>query len=91
MENTRTEIKRLPGGAVYSDVIDCGLVLPYKAKYTISDFRKLVSDGWSQLDARFIVVCSCVHYIYEGKPCGTSKRIESGKFLDLCKLGIAIM
>lgn len=51
---------------VYSDVVKNNLILPKREKYTIRDFKKLVNAGYTQLQARFIVICSCIyHYEYE--------------------------
>lgn len=77
-------MKTLPEHAVYSDVVNNNLILPRKRKYTISDFRKLLAEGWSQIDARWIVLCSAVFWNAE-----PNKRLESAKFLDLCQMGLA--
>lgn len=72
--------------AVYSDVVSNNLILPKKEKYTITDFKKLVNDGWDQLSARFIVSCSAGYYNAE-----ISRKITSGDFRTLCELGLAMM
>lgn len=77
-------MKTLPEHAVYSDVVNAGLILPKKKKYTITDFRKLLAEGWDQVDARWIVLCSSTYWKAE-----YNKRLESGKFLELCQMGIA--
>ena len=77
-------MKQLPEKAVYSDVINSNLILPCKRKYTINDFRKLLAEGWSQIDARWIVMCSAVFWNAD-----LSNQIGSAKFLDLCELGLA--
>jgi hypothetical protein len=50
---------------VYSDVVRRGLILPYKAKYTIRDVHKVMTNSlfdrprtWTMQEARFIVICS---------------------------------
>ena len=77
-------MKTLPEHAVYSDVVKAGLILPQKKKYTIHDFRRLVFEGWPQVDARWIVLCSATHWHSE-----LSKRLESAEFLTLCQCGMA--
>lgn len=77
-------MKSLPEHAVYSDVINAGLILPKKQKYTIRDFRKLLTEGWSQVDARWIILCSAVYWNTE-----PNKKLESANFLKLCQMGIA--
>lgn len=47
---------------VYSDVVSGGLLLPKKSRYTKRDFEKLVNNGTSPKLARFICLCSAVHY-----------------------------
>lgn len=79
-------MKKLKDGAVYSDVVNAGLILKRKKKYTFTDFKKLVNEGWDQIDALWIVTCSAAYYNAE-----MSKRLETNKFLDLCKCGIAIL
>ena len=83
-------MNKLPEKAVYSDVVNAGFILPYKRKYTMYDFKKLVRKGWSQVDARWIILCSEVYYHYEVKEVSITKEIETGIFLDLCKNGTAI-
>lgn len=60
---------------VYSDVVKNGWILPYKKKYTYADFKKLLKqhDG---LTARFIIVCSAVHWYYKKLPCDYSRRFD---------------
>lgn len=86
-----TETKKLPERAVYSDVVNAGLILPYKRKYTIRDFKKLVADGWDQLDARWIVLCSWGYYHDEKREAEVSDKILSSAFLTNCQLGLALM
>ena len=83
--------KRLPDKAVYSDVVNRGLILPLKKKYTMRDFRKLVGDGWDQLDARWIIICSHVFHHANGKLCELSKLFWTEKFLINCELGLATL
>lgn len=77
-------MKTLPMNAVYSDVVNANLILPQKRKYTINDFRKLLKEGWSQLDARWIVLCSAVYW--DAEP---NKKLESSDFLKMCQVGMA--
>ena len=76
--------KNLPEHAVYSDVVNTGLILPKKQKYTIRDFRKLLTEGWNQVDARWIILCSAAYWNAE-----PNKKLESANFLKLCQYGIA--
>lgn len=78
--------KGLKEHAVYSDVVKGGHILPKKQKYTMADFKRLVESGWSQLDARFIIICSAAHH-------GTATSIcfHTEKFLLNCELGIALL
>lgn len=77
-------MKSLPEHSIYSDVVKNNLILPKKRKYTIQDFRKLLAEGWNQIDARWIVLCSAVYW--DAEP---NKKMESAKFLTLCQLGLA--
>lgn len=47
---------------VYSDVINNGLLLPHKNKYTKRDFNYLISSGTKPKEARFICICSAIYY-----------------------------
>jgi len=47
---------------VYSDVVGGGKLLPKKSKYTKRDYTKLVNQGINPKEARFICICSAVHY-----------------------------
>ena len=90
------ETKKLPENAVYSDVVNAGLILPYKRKYTMRDFKKLVAEGWSQLDARWIVLSSWAYWYDESKKKGEEKptitrKLETSAFLINCQLGLALM
>ena len=67
---------------VYSDVVTGGRLLPEKTKYTKKDFDELVSQGVPSKEARFICICSAVHY-----NTGYSKVFNSRKMLIAC--GIA--
>ena len=78
-------MKKLPEHAVYSDVVEGGFILPYKRKYTMKDFRELLTE-WEQPDARWILLCSAVYHNTE-----ITKKIETRKFLDLCLLGMAAL
>lgn len=55
-------MKELKEHAVYSDVTNNDLILPYKRKYTIKDFDKLIKDGWEPSSARWIILCSAVYW-----------------------------
>ena len=71
--------------AVYSDVVNGGYLLPKKGKYTMKDFKGLLTE-WSQLDALFIINCSATYW-----NTNVSRIFETAKFLTLCELGIAVM
>ena len=47
---------------VYSDVINNGLILPRKNKYTKKDFNILISAGTEPKEARFICICSAIYH-----------------------------
>ncbi len=81
MKNTKT----LPPHAVYSDVVNARLILPFKNKYTLADFKKLVKAGWSQLDARFIVLCSWAYHDTD-----MSHIFDTNDFLIHCQYEVAI-
>lgn len=46
----------------YRDIVNNGLILPYKAKYTMKDFKRLIDEGKEPKLARFICVCSAAYY-----------------------------
>jgi hypothetical protein len=46
----------------YRDVLALGLILPRKARYTITDYNKLRKQGHSVKAARFICICSAVYH-----------------------------
>ena len=74
------EIKnKLPDKALYSDVISGGHLLPEKAEYGMSDYRKLVKEGWGHVDARWIGVCSSIYY---GAKCNDD--VMGSAFCDKC-------
>lgn len=56
------ETKCLKENAVYSDAVSGGYILPLKEKYTMEDVKTLIKDGWSKIDARWIVLCSWVYH-----------------------------
>lgn len=45
----------------YQDVVDQGLILPKKNKYTMRDFNKL-HKTYDAITARFIIMCSAATY-----------------------------
>ena len=45
----------------YQDVVDQGLILPRKKKYTMRDFNKL-HGKYDAITTRFIVICSAATY-----------------------------
>ena len=45
----------------YQDVVDQGLILPKKNKYTMRDFNKL-HKSYDAITARFIIMCSAATY-----------------------------
>lgn len=73
----------------YSDVIKKNLILPQKNKYTISDFKKLVKTGYTQLEARFILICTDIFYNYENKS-ALPAYFYKEKFTLKCKYNHAI-
>lgn len=75
---------------VYSDVVKNGLILEKKKKYTISDFRKLVEAGFTQLQARFIVICSDIYYYYDEQETHASKFFYTENFTLKCKYNRAL-
>lgn len=77
-------MKELPWNAVYEDVVRMGLIIEKKTKYTMRDFRKLEKDGYSQIDAQFIVVCSAAYHKSK-----MSNFFGTYKFLKSCELGNA--
>lgn len=46
----------------YSYIINNNLLVQKKEKYTIKDFKKLVAAGFTQTEARFILICSLIYY-----------------------------
>lgn len=86
-ENT----KKLPKYAVYSEVVNAGLILPYKRTYTFRDFKKLCAEGYDQLDARWIVLCSWAYWCDREEGSSISKKLTSLEFRNNCMLGLALM
>ena len=82
--------KKLPELAVYSDVVNAGLILPYKRNYSFRDFKELCAEGWNQLDARWIVLCSWAYW-YDLEICSISEKLKSSEFFNNCRLGLALM
>lgn len=82
--------KKLPERAVYSDVVNAGLILPYKRNYSFRDFKKLCAEGWDQLDARWIVLCSWAYWD-DLEICSISNILMSSEFFKNCQLGLALM
>ena len=78
--------------SVYDDVVNAGLILPKKQKYTISDVRKLIKEGWRPDLALWIVQCSmCFYWKRDGKnSVGISKKLMSDKFFLACQAGLPI-
>ena len=89
---TQTKEKVLPDRAVYMDVVNGGHLMPKRKKYTMRDFKALVEEGYSQIDARWILICSNIWY-YHNTGCGhtLSKHIDTAKFCRQCQLGIALL
>lgn len=73
--------KRLKPHAVYTDVVN-GHLLPEKDSYGMADFKALVKDGWSRVDARWIVICTSMYY--HGDKTKEVDDLLGGKFLDDC-------
>ncbi len=73
--------KKLKENAVYSDIEKNNLFLKEKKKYTVADFNKVKKDGWGNVDARFIVICSAVKY--NAKIC---RKLLSSNFLTDCEI-----
>ena len=76
-------MKKLKENAVYSDVVDAGLILPRKQKYTLSDVKNLVKSGWCAVDALWIVKCSCA--FHQSK---ISEKIMTDKFFIACEMDL---
>lgn len=74
---------------VYSDIVNNNLILPKKEKYTMRDFKKLVNSGHTQLQARFIVICSSIYY-HEYEPGHISNKFMTEQFTIACRYGRAI-
>jgi hypothetical protein len=69
---------------VYSEVVKNGWILPYKKKYTMSDFNKLHKNH-DALTARFIIWCSGAYHNTDAHPCDVSKAlcdVNKFKFMD---------
>lgn len=77
----RKEMKKLKEHAVYSDVVEAGLILQKKEKYTVADVKKLIKSGWGALDALWIVKCSWV--FHKSK---ISQKLLSNSFFTSCEL-----
>lgn len=45
----------------YGDVVEQGLILPKKDKYTMRDFNRL-HRTYDAVTARFIIICSAAHH-----------------------------
>ena len=46
----------------YSDIVEKGMILDYKNKYTMSDVKKLMAKGYDLSRASWIVVCSAIYH-----------------------------
>ena len=73
--------KKLRDHAVYSDIEKNNLFLKKKEKYTARDFNKLRKDGWGNLDARFIIICTAINYSAD-----ITKNFLSYNFLEKCEI-----
>ena len=47
---------------VYSDVVDAGLIQPFKKLYTMADFKRLYKEYHDAILCRFILICSAIYY-----------------------------
>lgn len=83
-------MKRMNENADYNSIVEAGLILPHKAKYTRRDFRRLCKE-WEQIDARFIILCSAAYWRRHGYPVHIAQAMETQRFLDLCLTGLAAM
>jgi len=90
---TKAVVKELPEHAVYMDVVNGGHLLPEKKKYTLRDFKALVKEGYSQVDARWIVICSHLYYHWNTalQTRGMTQYIDSHAFYLACATGVAIL
>ena len=61
---------------VYSDVVNMGLILPYKEKYNKKDYEKLVDYGYTKKVARFICVCSAIYHDVKYSNYFNSKKLR---------------
>ena len=83
-------MKRLNVNADYQSVIEAGLILPRKSKYTKRDFRRLCRE-YEQIDARFIILCSAAYWRRYGYCVQIAQAMETQRFLNLCLMGLAVM
>lgn len=83
-------MKRLNANADYQSVVEAGLILPRKSKYTKRDFRRLCRK-YEQVDARFIILCSAAYWRRRGCYTQIAAQMETQRFLDLCLMGLATM
>lgn len=60
---------------LYSDIINNGLILPEKAKYTKRDYNRLLKAGYTWNRARFIVICSHIYHHGAENVTGISQAI----------------
>ena len=74
----------------YKEVVKNGLILPKKEKYTLKDFKKLVNAGYTQLEARFITICSGIFY-FDYEPGHVSQIFFSSDFTTKCKYNNALI
>ena len=88
---TKASIKELPKKAVYTHVINGGHLLPEKKKYTMRDFKNLVKEGYSQVDARWVLICSNIYWHYPNTSKGLSQEIDTARFYRLCQMDMAVV
>ena len=91
---TKAAVKELPEHAVYTDVVNGGHLLPEKKKYTMKDFKALVKEGYSQVDARWVIICSHIYWHYDDESLhrmGISQHIYTHKFYLACVTGTAML
>lgn len=63
---------------LYSDVMDAGLVQPYKPVYGKADLKKVMKryPEYSEDEAKWILVCSAAYHWKSGKECRVTRSIN---------------
>ncbi len=65
------------------DVEENGWILPEKKKYTMRDFKKLYPQHSAKI-ARFIIICSAVHWYFKQEAAGVpyEERSDYSRIFD---------